>query len=167
MKRGDLQLDIIGDGPQRAALEAMVDQLAITDHVHFHGWVEHSRLQETLGACDFLALPSVREFGGAVVVEAMALGITPVVANYAGPSELVDAATGIRVDFHDKQSLVDGFRQAIGEIIHSPAILEQLGSAARVKIRQKLTWGAKAKQITEVYAAVLRHESKLNLLGYQ
>ena len=166
IKKGDLQLDIIGDGPQRGALETMADQLAITNHVRFHGWVNHSQLREKLGVCDFLALPSVREFGGAVVVEAMALGVTPVVANYAGPSELVDATTGIRVDFTDKQSLVDGFRRVIGEIIRSPAILGTLGSAARVKVRQKLTWEAKAKQINEVYAAVLRNENNLNLLGY-
>lgn len=166
LKKGQLELHIIGDGPQRAFLETMTDNLEIRSHVHFHGWVPHTEVQETLRACDFLALPSIREFGGAVVIESMALGVTPIVADYAGPSELVDEKTGIRVAFHDKQSLIEGMRGALDFVIHSPKTLDVLGVSGRKKVLQKLTWEAKASQIMAVYDAVLGGKKNLNGLDY-
>ena len=166
LRKGQLELHIVGDGPERPLLEAMVDRLGIRTGVRFHGWLPHVEAQERLRTCDFLALPSVREFGGGVVVEAMALGVTPIVADYAGPSELVDEKTGIRVPFHDKDSLVEGMRAAIGNVIRSPELLDELGAAARQKVSEKLTWEAKANQVIAVYDAVLAGTKNLNFLDY-
>ena len=69
LRAGQLELHIIGDGPQRSLLETMVDRLDVRSSVHFDGWVPHPQVRERLEACDFMALPSVREFGGGVVVE--------------------------------------------------------------------------------------------------
>lgn len=160
LRTGQLTLDIIGDGPQRGLLESLVDEKGLRQSVKFHGWVRHTDVQNIAVDCDFLALPSVREFGGAVVVEAMALGLTPVVADYAGPSELVDDETGFRVSFHDKDSLVAAFERVIGTIIQSPEILDRIGAAAREKVLNHLTWEAKAKQILAVYERVLANSSK-------
>ena len=167
LKEGQLELHIIGDGPQKAFLEAMVDQFNVQSSVHFHGWVPHTEVQETLRTCDFMALPSVREFGGAVVVESMALGVTPIVADYAGPSELVDDETGIRVAFHDKQSLVEGMRRAIADVIHSPKILDVFGAAGREKVLRRPLWEAKALQIVSVYEAVLSGAKNFNYLDFR
>ena len=68
LRARQLELDIIGDGPQRQLLEAITDGLGIRESVHFHGWVSHVEVQERLRSCDFLALPSVREFGGGVIL---------------------------------------------------------------------------------------------------
>jgi glycosyltransferase involved in cell wall biosynthesis len=154
LREGQLELHIIGDGPQRERLERMVDALGIRNRVLFHGWIPHVQVQDKLRICDFLALPSIREFGGAVVVEAMALGIAPIVADYGGPSELVDDSTGVRVGFTDKASLVDGFRRAIERVIQSPSLLDRFGSAGREKVCANLTWEAKAGQVLQVYDSV-------------
>jgi glycosyltransferase involved in cell wall biosynthesis len=112
-------------------------------------------------------LPSVREFGGGVVVESMALGVTPIVADYAGPSELVDETTGIRVAFSDRHSLVENFRQVLSQVIRFPKMLDNLGAAAREKVRRKLTWIAKADDIVAIYDAVLTGSGSLDELGYR
>jgi glycosyltransferase involved in cell wall biosynthesis len=166
LKEGRLELHIVGDGPQRALLETMVEQLEVRSRVHFHGWVPHLEVQETLRTCDFLALPSIREFGGGVVIESMALGVAPIVADYAGPSELVDDKTGIRIRFHDKQSLIKGMKAALNLVTGSPQILDTLGAAGRKKVVEKLTWEAKARQILSVYDAVLSGIKNLNSLDY-
>jgi glycosyltransferase involved in cell wall biosynthesis len=166
LKIGQLELHIIGDGPQRALLEAMVDRLDVRDSVKFYGWVPHVEVQAKLRACDLMALPSIREFGGAVVVEAMALGLTPIVADYGGPSELVDENTGIRVPFTDRASLVHGLRCAIGDMINTPAQLDTFGAEGRRKVLEKLTWDAKANQIFAVYEAVLGGSQNLHFLDY-
>jgi glycosyltransferase involved in cell wall biosynthesis len=123
--------------------------------VRFHGWLPHARVQEVLKDCDFMALPSVREFGGAVVLESMALGVPPIVADYGGPSELVDEATGIRVPFRDKPTLVQGMRRAIETVVGAPSALDGLGAAGRQKISREFTWDAKAEQIVKVYKKIL------------
>ena len=166
LNRGELELHIIGDGPQRPLLEEMVDRMRLRSSIQFHGWLRHVEVQEKLRVCDLMALPSVREFGGAVVIEAMALGVTPIVADYGGPSELVDDNTGIRVPFNDKTSLVAGMRRVIGDVIRSPEILDKLGAAGRRKVSEKLTWDAKANQILAVYRALLGGLRNLNALNY-
>jgi len=113
-----------------------------------------------------MAFPSIHEYGGGVVVEAMALGVTPIVADYGGPSELVDDSTGIRVSFHNRQSLIDGMKDAIGKVIRSPQILDQLGACGRLKVEKTLTWQAKARQIIAIYDAVLSGAKNLNFLDY-
>jgi glycosyltransferase involved in cell wall biosynthesis len=165
-RRGQLELHIIGDGPQRTLLEAMVDRLGIRNSVKFYGWLPHHEVQSKLRAYDLMALPSVREFGGAVVIEAMALGLTPMVADYGGPSELVDNETGIRIPFRDRASLVQGMTRAIGNAIRSPVLLDNFGAAGRQKVLEKLTWDAKAKQILAVYDAVLGGSKELRLLEF-
>src|SRR5262245_30898323 len=117
LSQDQLELHIVGDGPQRGELESLSDRLGIGGKVRFHGWIPHVDVNAVLRECDVLALPSVREFGGGVVVEAMALGLAPIVADYAGPSELVDDKTGIRVAFSDRESLIAGVRRTIEQVI--------------------------------------------------
>jgi glycosyltransferase involved in cell wall biosynthesis len=167
LRTGQLELHIIGDGPQRPLLEAIADRFGIRANVHFYGRISHVEVQERLRLCDFLALPSVREFGGGVVLESMALGVTPIVADYAGPSELVDEKTGIRIAFADKESLIDGFRRAIGEIVRAPGILDTLGAAGQRKVKEKFTWEEKARRIVTVYDAVLAGSKTLPSLDYR
>ena len=160
LKAGQVELDIIGDGPQRGLLERLVDQLNVRDRVRFHGSMPHAQIQSKLRVCDVMAFPSIREIGGAVVMEAMALGLTPIVADYAGPAEIVDENTGIRVPFSDESSLIEGMKQAIREIILHPEIVERIGGAARQKVLANLTWEAKAKQILSLYRKVLSEPSR-------
>jgi glycosyltransferase involved in cell wall biosynthesis len=167
LRNGQLELHIIGDGPERQFLSDTVDRLSIRQTVHFHGLVSHVEVPKLLRICDFMALPSVREFGGGVVLEAMALGVTPIVADYGGPSELVDETTGIRVAFNDKRSLIDGIKRAIGELIRAPRVLDTLGPAGRRKVIEKFTWDEKARRIATVYHAVLDGSKNLPRLDYR
>ena len=155
LQAGQLELHIVGDGPQKEQLEIIGRRLGISDKMRFHGWMAHRQIHTILSECDFLALPSVREFGGGVVVEAMALGVAPIVANYGGPSELVDDQTGIRISFKDRETLVDGVRRAIRMVVECPEILDSLGAAGRNKVHRELTWEAKARQIMRLYDEVL------------
>ena len=167
LRHGQVELHIIGDGPQRPLLEAMVDRMRIRNSVRFHGWIPHVDVPAKLGACDILALPSIREFGGGVVIEAMALGLTPIVADYGGPSELVDDSTGVRVSFTGKASLVDGMKRAIGDLICHPEKVDKYGIEGRRRVFEKLTWDAKAEQIVAIYDAVLGGLKDLHFLDFR
>lgn len=154
IKADALELHIIGDGPQMPLLRMLAQELSIGANLVFHGWVQHENIHEILKTCDFTVLPSIREFGGGVVIESMAMGLPAIVADYGGPAELVDHSRGIRVAFHDEASLIDGLRTAIAALVNDPARTRRLGEAGRAFVERHLTWEAKAKQLLDVYEAV-------------
>jgi glycosyltransferase involved in cell wall biosynthesis len=75
----DLRLAIVGDGPERAALEQRARDLGVRERVHFLGALEHALLPDLYAASDAFVFPSASETQGLVVAEAMAAGL-PVVA---------------------------------------------------------------------------------------
>lgn len=155
MRRGGLVLDVVGDGPESEALKAQAARLGVGDAVDFHGWVPHDRVQSILRRAHLLTFPSIREFGGGVVLEAMALGVVPVVADYGGPAELVDDSTGYRVAMGSRSELVASLRATLDEIASDPGALRNKANAGHERVRAAFTWDAKARQIREVYDWVL------------
>lgn len=151
LRAGALHLDIVGDGPERPGLEAQVAAFGIADAVTLHGNVEHRRVQDILVGCDFLACPSIREFGGGVVLEAMGLGVAPIVADYGGQTELLGDSCGLRVPFDGPESLEAGFSAVLERVAADPAQLDALGERARRRVEALFTWDRKAAQILRIY----------------
>ena len=165
LRSGKLVLDIIGDGPERGAVAALIESLGVAHAVPLHGEVEHRRVQDLLVDCDFLACPSVREFGGGVVLEAMALGVAPIVADYGGPGELIDRHTGIAVPFSTPDDLFENLRDTLNTLADDPTRLDDLGDAAALRVAALFTWDRKAEQIVRVYDWVRWGGAKPDLLA--
>ncbi len=151
LRAGKLELDIIGDGPEREPLRALMTRLGVSDRVRFEGWVEHRALESRLLESDVLGFPSVREFGGGVVLEAMALGLVPVIADYAGPAELVTERTGFRVPMGSRDTLIAGVRRVFEQLVADPSVIRPMGERARARVLSHFTWPAKARQTLEIY----------------
>jgi glycosyltransferase involved in cell wall biosynthesis len=151
---GDVIVDVIGDGPEMARLQEMVSSRGLQHGVMLEGWVDHRDLAKRLSQASLFGFPSIREFGGAVVVEAMSLGLVPIVADYAGPAEHVTASSGVRVPMGTRDELVVGFRDAIRSLVDAPDRVAAMSEAATRRARTQYTWERKAEQIAEVYAWV-------------
>lgn len=145
---GRMVLDIIGSGPLEPTLREMARNLP---GVTFHGWLDHKAVQGVMARANILSFPSIREFGGGVVLEAMALGVVPVVCDYAGPAELVTPDTGFAVPIGSRVEIVARFREALTAICDNPADLPAMGRAAQARIADSFTWARKAEQIASVY----------------
>ncbi|HRO13544.1 MAG TPA: glycosyltransferase [Paracoccus sp. (in: a-proteobacteria)] len=161
LRDGALTLDIIGDGPQRAELEELVRREDVAGAVHFRGWLEHGEIQQAASQSQLLVFPSVREFGGGVVLEAMALGIVPVVMDYAGPGELVDDATGYRIPMGSRAEVVAALRERLLAIAADPSALPAKAAAARTRVMADFTWQAKAGQVENLWQAILKGQEPL------
>ncbi|MEL6839376.1 MAG: glycosyltransferase family 4 protein [Pseudomonadota bacterium] len=156
LSAGQLTLDIIGDGPMLDDLRAQADRLGIGDGVSFHGWLAHQDVQKILCQSNLLTFPSVREFGGGVVLEAMALGVVPVICDYAGPAELLTPNVGYAVPLGTRDEIVARFSEQLDTIISDPSVLPAMGRRAQEIVAQTYTWHQKAKQIRTLYDWVQR-----------
>ena len=148
-----IRLDIVGDGWDRPNLEALARELRLEKDVTFHGWLPHPKAMEILARSHIMALPTIREFGGGVVVEAMARGVVPIVVRYGGPSDLVAEGCGIPLPLKNEPDTVQDLERVLKELVKNPGRIRQLGEAARVKARSTFTWERK----TELLAAVMNY----------
>jgi glycosyltransferase involved in cell wall biosynthesis len=155
IRSGEVALDIIGDGPEMPRLRGLAEELDVAEGVALDGWVAHTELQARLVGSDVFAFPSVREFGGGVVLEAMALGLVPVVVDYGGPGELVTESTGFRIPLAGRAELVERFRACLGELAAHPERIRAMGERARARVFASFTWSAKAEQTREIYRWIL------------
>ena len=154
-RAGRVVVEFIGDGPMLHALRATIDRERLNDRITLSGWVPHEEVQNRLIESDVFAFPSIREFGGGVVLEAMALGLVPVVIDYGGPAELVTPQTGYKLPMGSREEIVSGLRQILSRLADDPSRLREMGRAARQRVLDLYTWQAKARQTVEVYRWVL------------
>ncbi|MFN3685737.1 glycosyltransferase family 4 protein [Salinarimonas sp.] len=158
-RAGRLVLDIVGEGPMRPRIEALVAREGLGESVRLHGFLPHARVRDVLAQSEVFAFPSIREFGGGAVVEAMALGLVPIVVDYGGPGELVTAETGIKLPLADHASLTHALREALARAQADRLDLVARGARARARVLALLTWRRKAEQIVEVYRWALRERA--------
>lgn len=149
--RAKTDCTFVGDGPERRPLEALARAHGLTDQVRFTGWVENRRVAQHLARADVFCFPSVREFGGAVVLEAMAAGMPAIVADYGGIGEYVDAASGFKIAPDTRAALVAGVTDALTRLVGDAGLRGRMGQAARARAAD-YAWTAKARRLLDCYA---------------
>jgi len=142
---------IIGDGPLMQPLRAQANRLGIAEAVQFAGWVPHADIPSLAGQSNVFLFPSVREFGGGAVIEAMALGLVPIVVDYGGPGEIVTNNTGFRLSLGSRRSLVTDAAVLLNDIADGRHDLAKLAASGLERVRALYTWEKKAVQLSQVY----------------
>jgi phosphatidylinositol alpha-1,6-mannosyltransferase len=146
--RPDVICEIIGDGPERAALEVQAMRLGILDSIRFLGSVDDAELREAYSRAWCFALP-VRRDGddvegfGIVYLEAGIAGIPAIGGLDSGASDvIIDGETGFLVDGNDVQAIA----AAIRVLISDPDMALEMGQRARERARG-FSWDASAQRI--------------------
>lgn len=155
VRAGAVELHVHGAGPDEARLQALVAEEGVAAGVSLHGWLDAARVPDVLADADLLGFPSIREFGGGVVLEAMAVGLVPVVVGYGGPAELVTRESGFTVDLGAAAEIVARLRDLLGRLVEQPDEIERRSEPARRRVYEWFTWSAKARQVAQVYDWVL------------
>src|SRR5262249_49875437 len=88
---------VVGDGPERTSLQNLAKDLEIHGAVTFVGWLSAADTFAQLQRADVMVFPSLREFGGTVVFEALSLGAVPIVADFGGPGDIVNPNVGYKI----------------------------------------------------------------------
>lgn len=147
------RLSIVGDGPQRAVLEAQVSRLNLAERVRFKGWAKRDALPAIYRDADLFLLPSREEGMANVLMEAMCAGLPCVATRIAGSSEaVVDGETGRLVPSEDIPALAD----AIDALIRDPAARERMGRAARARVEDTYSWPAVTDQWLDIVERIIQ-----------
>jgi glycosyltransferase involved in cell wall biosynthesis len=149
------ELDIVGDGPKRVALEEQVRRLSLAGHVRFHGRLPQTAAAGLLRSADVMVLPSMRECGGAVVLEAMASGVPVIAADWGGPADYITADTGILIAPATPDMFVDELAKAILSMARNPQAQAKIGQAGRRRAEALYDWRAKTRALMKIYEDVL------------
>ncbi len=141
------RLAIVGDGPERAALEEHFAGRS----VHFAGYLQGEELSQAYASADIFTFPSALETFGLVVVEAMAAGL-PVVSSRVGgiPDVVEEGVTGFTFDAGDTDGLIAGVQQ----ILAVPGRLETMGQQARA-FAETQSWDAMMDEVIAHYERLI------------
>jgi glycosyltransferase involved in cell wall biosynthesis len=127
----DITLTVVGDGPDRAQLEAQTAQLGLSGNVKFVGYQSQAQVREHMQRTDVFVMSSFAEGVPVVLMEAMAASVPVVATQIAGISELVeDGIGGYLVPPGDTIALAD----RIKKLLDSSELRSQLGAAGREKV---------------------------------
>ncbi len=134
-RRGnDLDLQIIGEGPERGALEAQIAALGIGNSVGLVGELTPGDVRRELAASDVFAMPSFNEGLPISIMEAMAVGVPVVTTWIAGIPELArEGNTALTVPPADAEPLA----QAIQRLLQDEPLRLKLARAARTLVEQQ------------------------------
>ncbi len=144
----DAHLILAGEGKDRTALEALAQEKAIGDAVHFVGQQPAEKLLDYLSISDCIVGTSLYSNMNRSIQEAMACEIPPVVFDSGTTGNLVNhLRNGILVKPGDSGA----FAEALALLYKNPKLRSDLGKKARQTIVEKRNWNDRIRQELEVY----------------
>jgi glycosyltransferase involved in cell wall biosynthesis len=143
----DLQLTVVGDGPERERLKRLARELEVD--VTFTGWLSQPELFAFFAQSDVLLFPSLHDECGFVVLEAMAHGLVPVVLANGGPPLLAGNA-GLAVVASGRTATVEMLARHLRSLVDDPELRLALRQRAYQRA-QAFEWKARCAQVRALY----------------
>lgn len=150
-----LQLDVLGDGPMALPWQEQASQLGLDGSVHFHGAASMDAVAAGMRACHVLCLPSVRESGGAVLLEAMASARPVIALAFGGPAEIVNADVGALLPMSNPAQVSADLARTLADICRAPDAWRQRGLNGRKAVETQYSWPAKIAAARDLYRALV------------
>jgi glycosyltransferase involved in cell wall biosynthesis len=146
----DVELAIIGEGGEKAALEGLIAELGRADCIRLLGY--RADTPELFQAMDAFALSSLREGLPNVLLEAMALEVPVVATRVAGvPRLIADAENGLLV----APGSVEELSAALGRLLREDGLRRALGQAGRRTVEARYSFAARMQKVRAVYNALV------------
>jgi glycosyltransferase involved in cell wall biosynthesis len=150
-------LTVIGEGPERQALEAQARAAGLEHRVDFRGRVPDAELRDAYATSDAMVLPSIldargdTEGLGVVLLEAMSYRIPVVASDIGGITDIIENGnSGLLVPPADADQLA----RALERIAREPALAGRLGAAGEQRVRQAFGWPEIMAKWEECYGSL-------------
>jgi glycosyltransferase involved in cell wall biosynthesis len=157
------RLELIGDGPERPALERLIAEKNLGDRVSLSGWLSQTEVARRMQSAHAFAFPSIRDAGAGAMVEAMASGLAPIAVDYGPFRQMLTDDCSLKIPLGDRAAHVAGYRAAMERLAGDPALCRTLGERARRRALDLFSWQARARKIVQAYEwALSRRATKPN-----
>lgn len=153
-RRASIRMTLIGDGPDYAKLKNMATSLGIDPYLEWTGVIPWPDVINALDRAHLLIFPSLRESGGAQLLEAMARGVPILTLDHHGMRDQVPAGGGIKVPVRNPEQVAAALADAMVELFHDRARLCAM-SADGLRYAREQTWDAKAARMEAIYHQLL------------
>lgn len=152
---GEPVLRIIGDGDERSALERLAASSNAAARIRFDGFRPQADIRDALAGATALVLPSLRECGGAVVLEAFASGAPAIATDWGGPADYITPQSGVLVKPDGRESFIAGLASAMRRLAADSALASAMGAEGRRLVEEKYSWREKARAMLGIYEAAI------------
>ncbi len=157
------QYHIIGDGPEREAIEQLIDTLGVRENVTLHGALTDREIQEHYANATAFVMPAVHDMNdkegfGMVYLEAAQHGVPSIATNMPGVDEAVlHNKTGLLVDDDDHENL----KIAIRQLLTDQVLRDALGQAAQTRTGEHSPHRSSSDNLMTCYEPDFRHHPNL------
>jgi glycosyltransferase involved in cell wall biosynthesis len=158
-RHSDARFSIVGDGPERARLEFLIQRLKVGYCVDVNRWMPRAEVLSLMRDCDVFLFPSLRDGGGAVVVEAMAAGKPVVCMDIAGPGMHITEECGIKIPARSPHETVQLMALALERLYQDRELCCRMGQAARSRADHVYAWDRLGERLQKIYEEDLRLSS--------
>jgi teichuronic acid biosynthesis glycosyltransferase TuaC len=149
-----LRYAIVGEGPERVALEGLAARLGVAERVEFHGQLPPAEAIEQVRRCTLFVMPSTEEAFGVAYVEAMAGGLPAIgCRGEPGPEEIAAAGDGFMLV---PPGDIERLSQRIDELLSDTHRLREASQRARATVAAHFTWERCGEQTLAAYEHALR-----------
>lgn len=145
----EARLILVGDGPQKPELEKLIQEHNLQDRVELRGYVPPEKMPAVYQEANIFAFPSLREFGGAVVLEAMASGLPCVITDYGGMAEYLPDDAGFKIKMQPRESFVKDLSNRLNDLVNNPSLQEKMGKKGK-EAAEGFRWENKAKALIDI-----------------
>lgn len=155
-----VKLTLIGEGPLQHDWQALTTELQLNDIVNWYGTACAAEIVQQLHQSHVLCLPSIRESGGAVLLEAMACARPVLSINFGGPGEVIDETVGALIEPDGVDAVIDGLVEQLHDIVQHPKKWQQRGITGRQRAEERYGWEDKIEQAIALYKRFLTTETE-------
>lgn len=144
----ELVVDLVGDGPLRSELEALVANCGLEASVTFRGHVDHAQLAQLLAEAHLFVTPAISDGNNVSLNEAMACGCLPIATDIPANAQWIDhGVNGLLYPVGDASSLAIAIERAVGDI----ELRENAAKLNRQIIETRADWRICVKKMEKIY----------------
>ena len=151
----ETRLDIVGSGPEEPHLRELIEKAGLQSRVKIHPAIPRNELLDKMTEADVFLFPSLRDGGGAVVIEAMSAGKPVICLDTGGPGTHIDKGWGIKITPVSPEAAATQLAEALGSLYRDEGLRKSLGKAGRARAESDYHWDRLGERLMDIYQRAL------------
>ena len=152
----EASFDIVGSGPEELHLKEVIEEAGLQSKVTLHPAVPRPELLSKMTESDVFLFPSLRDGGGAVVIEAMAASKPVVCLNTGGPGTHINQECGFKITPESPGAAATELARALELLYKDRELCTSLGKAGRARAEDEYHWDRLGDRLMDIYQQALQ-----------